>query len=101
MKQRFTTTATLPEALRDLYEIAQPLPGGPRYAMPQYGQGTVDFSRLSLAQAEALIAAGFGGLKRKPDPVAHIAAAEQPPPRRIETPTAIPPASRKRKRAPK
>ena len=64
------TTKTLPAAVQDVFEISEPIQGGPRLALPHYGQsGDVDFSTISLAQAEALEQAGFPYLRRRPKAV--------------------------------
>ncbi len=85
-----TTTATLPAALREKYEITEPLEGGPVFALPHYGQGRVDFSTLDEALAEALIGAGFPYLRRRPaTPAAEAPAKPSEPPRRpAKTPAA-------------
>lgn len=61
---KHTTTSTLPAGLQARYEITEPLSGGPVFALPHYGQGSVDFSRMTDELAEALIAAGFPYLRR-------------------------------------
>lgn len=64
MKKQITT-ATLPPALREQYEIVGAIPGGPRVALPQYGMGTVDFSTLKAQEAERLIVLGFPYLRHR------------------------------------
>jgi len=63
--KRQITTATLPPALREQYEIVGAIPGGPRVALPQYGMDTVDFSTLQAQEAERLIVLGFPYLRRR------------------------------------
>lgn len=69
-----TTTATLPPALREQYEIVGTIPGGPRVALPQYGMATVDFSALSSAEAERLLALGYPYLRRREKASAPVSA---------------------------
>ena len=60
------TTKTLPADVQEVFEITEPIQGGPRLALPHYGQsGDVDFSTISLAQAEALEQAEFPYLRRR------------------------------------
>lgn len=65
-KENFTTTNTLPDAIRDKYEL-ETLEGGPKFALPHYGQPSVDFSTIEVDTCEALIKAGFPHLKRRAD----------------------------------
>lgn len=90
MAKHVTDTGTLPAEMQALYEL-DPLPGGPRYALPHYGQGEVDFSTLTVPQAEALIARGFPYLRRKEQPATWV---EETPPQEEEKTPRVP---RKRK----
>lgn len=64
MAQRITSS-TLPDDVRALFEIVGDIPGGPRLALPHYGIAVVDFSRLSIADAELLLAAHFPHIRRR------------------------------------
>ncbi len=70
-KEKFTTTNTLPDSIKEKYELEK-LEGGPVFALPHYGQGSVDFSTIELDTCEALIKAGFPHLKRRPEKVKGI-----------------------------
>jgi hypothetical protein len=63
---KVTTTETLPAEVRERFEFTEPLEGGPKFAFPSYGQGTVDFSTIELPVVEALVKAGFPYLREKP-----------------------------------
>jgi len=75
-----TTSATLPEGTRAQYELTEALSGGPVFALPHYGQGSVDFSTMTPELADALIAAGFPYLRRRaPQPAATRKASAKAP----------------------
>lgn len=89
----YITTATLPTALQDRYEIAKPIPGGPVVSLIHYGQSRVNFSTLTPAIADALIAAGFTAIRKIAVPPADVAdtpveITEPPAPELEDTPDA-------------
>lgn len=65
MARHYTTTATLPKDMQELYEITEPLEGGPVFDLPNYRQSGVDFSNLDHSMAETLIARKWPYLRRK------------------------------------
>lgn len=67
--KRPTTSAHLPAEIRALYRL-DPIEGGPRFALPHYGLTEVDFSRLSVAEAETLLRNCFPYLHRRPAAIA-------------------------------
>jgi len=79
MARYYTTTETLPEAMQELYEITEPLEGGPVFDLPNYRQTGVDFSKLDVTMAEVLIARKWPYLRRKEPAVAGKTASEPPP----------------------
>lgn len=69
MSQYRITTHTLPPDVRERFEIVGSIAGGPRLALPHYGIALVDFSRLTVQDAEQLMAAKFPYLRRRIAPV--------------------------------
>ena len=65
MARHITTTATLPPAMQELYEITEPLEGGPVFDLPNYRQTGVDFSKLTHDMAENLLQRKWPYLRRK------------------------------------
>lgn len=78
---RKTTTGTLPDDVQALYELTEPLEGGPQFALPHYGETEVDFRSISLAQAEHLVYRGFPYLRKRSVPLS----AEKSKPKSGET----------------
>jgi hypothetical protein len=79
--QHTTTTNDLPEDVRAAgIEMTEPLVGGPAFDFPKHG--TIDFSKLSLASARALVEGRFKHLRLKAQPEAPApeAAPEMPTP---------------------
>lgn len=58
-----TTTADLPVDVRAEFEMTEDLAGGPAFSFPHHG--TIDFSKLSLISARALVAGRFKYLRAK------------------------------------
>lgn len=61
----FTTNETLPVAIREKFELTQPLRGGPKFAFPAHGGITVDFSTIDEKTVLYLIGRGWPGIRRK------------------------------------
>lgn len=64
----FTTTADLPPDIQELYELTEPLEGGPVFDMPAHRQSGIDLSQLTVHTAEVLIARKWPYLRRKTIP---------------------------------
>ena len=85
MARHLTTTATLPAAMQELYELTEPLEGGPVFDLPNYRQTGVDFSQLTVDMAENLIARNWPYLRRKAKPNEYVEApvkADEPEPKK-------------------
>ncbi len=78
--QHTTTTLDLPEDVRAEIEMTEPLVGGPAFDFPRHG--TIDFSKLSLASARALVEGRFKYLRLIPknEPAPAPPANEMPTP---------------------
>jgi len=76
------TTGTLPADMQVRYEITETIPGGPVVSLIQYGQSSVDFSNLTPAVADALIAGGFPYLRKKAEEA--VTPVEQADPPEVE-----------------
>jgi hypothetical protein len=50
----FTNTKTLPKEVQDRFELDD-LEGGPMFDIPNFGMFKVDFSQLTIEQAEYLV----------------------------------------------
>lgn len=61
------TNAELSPDIQGKFELALPLEGGPRQVFPTHG--SIDLSKLSLADAQQLVANGFAWLKPVAAPV--------------------------------
>lgn len=88
MAKHITTTATLPPAMQEKYEIVGALEGGPVFDLPNYRQYGVDFSKLEEAMAETLIKRKWPHLRRKEAPAAPAVAPAPEPAPAIEDTTA-------------
>lgn len=73
------TTDQLPEAVKQQYELTEPLQGGPVFGLPHYGESEIDFSKMTLAQADNLVRNGYPGLDRKKGSVVLAEIAAPPP----------------------
>lgn len=89
MARHLTTTATLPKEMQELYELTEPLEGGPIFDLPNYRQTGVDFSQLTVDMAENLIARDWPYLRRKAKPNEFVEApakASEPEPKKAPLP---------------
>ena len=80
-KPGFTTTADLPADVQALYELTAPLEGGPRFDLPAVRQYGLDFSQLTLHQADTLVKRKWKGIRLKtitPEPIAKASATRPP-----------------------
>lgn len=68
-KPGFTTTADLPADVQEKYELTADLEGGPVFDLPNFRQTGIDFSKLTLDQANTLVLRKWPGIRRKPAPV--------------------------------
>lgn len=81
-KPGYTTTADLPADVQELYELTAVMEGGPVFDLPNVRQTGVDFSKLTLHQAEVLLKRNWKGirLKAKPEPTPPAAKTPDTPP---------------------
>ena len=76
--QHTTTTNDLPEDVRAAgIEMTEPLVGGPAFDFPKHG--TINFSKLSVSSARALVEGRFQYLRLKVKPEAVPEAAPEMP----------------------
>ena len=68
-KPGFTTNADLPADVQEQYELTADLEGGPVFDLPNFRQTGIDFSKLTLDQANTLVLRKWPGIRRKPAPV--------------------------------
>lgn len=81
----FTTTADLPADVQELYELTAALEGGPVFDLPAVRQYDIDFSKLTVHQAEVLVQRKWKGIRRKVKTNEFVE--EAPPPEPHETPS--------------
>lgn len=59
----YTTTEDLPADVQALYELTAPLEGGPCFDLPAVRQYDLDFSKLTLHQAQVLLKRKWTGIR--------------------------------------
>jgi len=61
----YTTTETLPPDVQELYELTSPIQGGPVFDLPSVRQYGIDFSKITLDQADVLLKRKWKGIRLK------------------------------------
>lgn len=61
-------TTDLPQDVRERFEIVGNLEGGPRFDLPAQKMTGVDFTKLTIQQAQLLVRRKFPHLKEKESP---------------------------------